>query len=82
MEVIIVRALDLVTITVPPALPVAMTIGTAFAISRLKAQDIYCISPSRVNVSGRIDTMCFDKTGTLTEEGLSVFGAQLADGNA
>jgi cation-transporting ATPase 13A2 len=53
-----------------------MTIGTAFAISRLKTQDIYCISPSRVNVSGRIDTMCFDKTGTLTEEGLSVFGAQ------
>jgi cation-transporting ATPase 13A3/4/5 len=76
LDVIVVRALDLVTITVPPALPVAMTIGTAFAISRLKTQDIYCISPSRVNVSGRIDTMCFDKTGTLTEEGLSVFGAQ------
>ena len=30
------RCLNLITITVPPALPAAMTAGTAFAISRLK----------------------------------------------
>lgn len=33
---IIRRSLDLITITVPPILPSAMTIGTAYAISRLK----------------------------------------------
>lgn len=33
---IIARSLDLITITVPPALPAAMTAGTAFAISRLR----------------------------------------------
>jgi len=30
------KCLDLITITVPPALPAAMTIGTVFSISRLK----------------------------------------------
>ena len=71
---IIDRSLDLITITVPPALPAAMTAGTAFALSRLKRRRIYCISPPRVNVSGRVNLMVFDKTGTLTEDGLTVFG--------
>lgn len=64
------RSLDLITITVPPALPAAMTIGTVFAINRLKKKKIFCISPPRVNVSGRVNLMVFDKTGTLTEDGL------------
>lgn len=68
------RSLDLITITVPPALPAAMTAGTAFAIARLRKRKIYCISPPRVNVSGRVNLMVFDKTGTLTEDGLQVFG--------
>ncbi|EFR01130.1 cation translocating P-type ATPase [Nannizzia gypsea CBS 118893] len=44
---IIVRALDLITIVVPPALPATLTIGINFAISRLKSQQIFCISPQR-----------------------------------
>lgn len=44
---IVVRALDLVTIVVPPALPATLTIGTNFALSRLKKQQIFCISPQR-----------------------------------
>jgi cation-transporting ATPase 13A2 len=64
------RSLDLITITVPPALPAAMTIGTVFAIARLKKRKIFCISPPRVNVAGRVNLMVFDKTGTLTEDGL------------
>lgn len=71
---IIDRSLDLITITVPPALPAAMTAGTAFAIARLKKRKIFCISPQRVNVAGRVNLMVFDKTGTLTEDGLQVFG--------
>lgn len=67
---IIDRSLDLITITVPPALPAAMTVGTVFAINRLKKKKIFCISPPRVNVSGRVNLMVFDKTGTLTEDGL------------
>ncbi|KAI5461058.1 hypothetical protein BGZ63DRAFT_356009 [Mariannaea sp. PMI_226] len=74
---IIVRALDLITIVVPPALPATLTIGTNFALSRLKSKQIFCISPQRVNVGGKLDIMCFDKTGTLTEDGLDVLGVRV-----
>lgn len=73
------RSLDLLTITVPPALPAAMTVGTVFALSRLKKKRIYCISPPRINVSGRVNLMVFDKTGTLTEDGLQVYGFRGVD---
>jgi len=71
---VILNACDVVTIAVPPALPAAMTIGTEFAIDRLKKSRIFCISPNRVNLSGLLDLVCFDKTGTLTEEGVDVMG--------
>lgn len=73
------RALDLITITCPPALPATMSIGTSFAIGRLRKAAIYCISPNRVNVGGKINLWVFDKTGTLTEEGLDVLGVRSVD---
>ncbi|KAI0167063.1 hypothetical protein GGR52DRAFT_556774 [Hypoxylon sp. FL1284] len=76
-HLIVVRALDLITIVVPPALPATLTIGTNFALSRLKKKQIFCISPQRVNVGGKLDVMCFDKTGTLTEDGLDILGVRL-----
>ncbi|TAQ90389.1 hypothetical protein B7494_g1281 [Chlorociboria aeruginascens] len=76
-HLIIVRALDLITIVVPPALPATLTIGTNFALSRLRKKQIFCISPQRVNVGGKLDIMCFDKTGTLTEDGLYVLGIRV-----
>jgi cation-transporting ATPase 13A2 len=69
---IIKRGLDVFTIVVPPALPASLTVGTGFAINRLKKCHIFCISPSRVNVSGKLNLICFDKTGTLTEDGLDI----------
>uniref|UniRef100_A0A182PWE6 Cation-transporting ATPase n=1 Tax=Anopheles epiroticus TaxID=199890 RepID=A0A182PWE6_9DIPT len=71
---IIVESLDLITIAVPPALPAAMTVGRMYAQKRLKRNNIYCISPRAINVSGSIDCVCFDKTGTLTEDGLDMWG--------
>ncbi|CAH7675289.1 hypothetical protein BY996DRAFT_4588238 [Phakopsora pachyrhizi] len=76
---ILVRALDLITIVVPPALPATMSIGTSFSISRLRKCGIFCISPTRVNVGGKVSLVCFDKTGTLTEEGLDVLGVRTVD---
>jgi cation-transporting ATPase 13A2 len=78
-HLIVVRALDLITIVVPPALPATLTIGTSFALSRLKKKQIFCISPQRVNVGGKLDVVCFDKTGTLTEEGLDVLGVRVVE---
>uniref|UniRef100_H2SUA3 ATPase cation transporting 13A2 n=1 Tax=Takifugu rubripes TaxID=31033 RepID=H2SUA3_TAKRU len=71
---LIIRSLDVVTIVVPPALPAAITTGTIYAQNRLKNKGIFCISPPRINVSGKLSIFCFDKTGTLTEEGLDVWG--------
>ncbi|KAL3469277.1 hypothetical protein BJX99DRAFT_268374 [Aspergillus californicus] len=76
-RLIIVRALDLITIVVPPALPATLTIGTNFALTRLQSKNIFCISPQRVNVGGKLDVICFDKTGTLTEDGLDVLGVRI-----
>lgn len=81
-HLIVVRALDLITIIVPPALPATLTIGTNFALSRLKQKQIFCISPQRVNVGGKLDVVCFDKTGTLTEEGLDVLGVRVVERSA
>ena len=36
VKILIDRALDLITVTVPPALPAAMSCGIVFAINRLK----------------------------------------------
>ncbi|AWP09289.1 putative cation-transporting ATPase 13A2 [Scophthalmus maximus] len=71
---LVIRCLDIVTIAVPPALPAAITTGTIYAQRRLKSQGVFCISPPRINVSGKVSIFCFDKTGTLTEEGLDVWG--------
>ena len=70
----IVTVLDLITIAVPPALPIAMTIGTSFARSRLSKRHIQCISPHAINAAGRVSLICFDKTGTLTDNSLEIAG--------
>ncbi|KAI0219960.1 putative cation-transporting ATPase 13A3 [Lamellibrachia satsuma] len=71
---VILRALDIITVVVPPALPAAMTVGTVYAQNRLKKAGIFCISPPRINICGKLKLICFDKTGTLTEEGLDMWG--------
>lgn len=58
---LIIRSLDVVTIAVPAALPAAITTGTIYAQSRLKSQGIFCISPPRINICGKVSVFCFDK---------------------
>ncbi|XP_042636191.1 polyamine-transporting ATPase 13A2 [Orycteropus afer afer] len=79
---IVIRALDLVTVVVPPALPAAMTVCTLYAQSRLRKQGIFCIHPLRINLGGKLRLVCFDKTGTLTEDGLDVMGVVPLKGQA
>ena len=68
--IIIVSAFDLITTTVPPALQATLTIGTSFALNRLKNANLFCIEPMRINTAGKVGVMFFDKTGTLTEDSL------------
>jgi len=74
VKTIIIRSLDLITIVVPPVLPLVLTIGTSFSISRLKTLNISCISLPAVNAAGRVSVVVFDKTGTITEDWMSLKG--------
>lgn len=64
----VLRALDIVTIAVPPALPAAMTVASVYAQKRLRRASIYCVSPHRINIAGNIDVVCFDKGPLQTED--------------
>lgn len=57
---------DLITITVPPGLPASMSVGIVYSLNNLKNKNIYCISPDKIILGGRVEHICFDKTGTLT----------------
>ncbi|XP_056148990.1 LOW QUALITY PROTEIN: polyamine-transporting ATPase 13A3-like [Lampris incognitus] len=75
-KIIIIESLDIITITVPPALPAAMTAGIVYAQRRLRRVGIFCISPQRINICGQLNLICFDKTGTLTKDGLDLWSIQ------
>ncbi|KAH0624207.1 hypothetical protein JD844_007751 [Phrynosoma platyrhinos] len=57
----VVMALLLMTGTVPPAIPAALTTGIVYAQKRLKKKKIFCVSPQRINICGQINLVCFDK---------------------
>ncbi|OWZ05906.1 hypothetical protein PHMEG_00021919 [Phytophthora megakarya] len=75
----VVNSLDLITVAVPPALPLVLSSGIGFAMKRLQAGGIFCIDSQRVNSCGQISCFCFDKTGTLTQEHLSFVGVDASD---
>jgi cation-transporting ATPase 13A3/4/5 len=52
-SLILIRSFDLITIVVPPSLPLAMAVGTNNALQRLREIGIFCSQPSRVNVAGK-----------------------------
>lgn len=60
-EEVVKKALDVITIAVPPALPAALSTGIIYAQRRLKKKGIFCISPQRINVCGQLNLVCFDK---------------------
>uniref|UniRef100_A0ABI7W4Y3 ATPase 13A4 n=1 Tax=Felis catus TaxID=9685 RepID=A0ABI7W4Y3_FELCA len=68
-EEVVKKALDVITIAVPPALPAALTTGIIYAQKRLKKRGIFCISPPRGSMY----------TGTLTRDGLDLWGAVPCD---
>ncbi|XP_053314968.1 probable cation-transporting ATPase 13A4 [Spea bombifrons] len=74
------KALDVITIAVPPALPAALTAGIIYAQKRLEKAGIFCISPQRINLCGALNLFCFDKTGTLTEDGMDLWGIVPSNG--
>ncbi|XP_028925321.1 probable cation-transporting ATPase 13A5 [Ornithorhynchus anatinus] len=78
----VIMSLLLLTVSLPPVLPAALTTGIFYAQKRLKKRKIFCISPQRINMCGQINLICFDKTGTLTEDGLDLWGTVPAADNS
>ena len=70
----ILRFFDIITVTVPPALPACLTIGILIAVRRLKTSKVKCTQAKKVTLAGRIDKVIFDKTGTLTVNELNLHG--------
>nr|CAG4710839.1 unnamed protein product [Naegleria fowleri] len=77
---IILENIVLITIVVPPALPIAITTTISFAVARLKESwRIFCIAPQRISFSGLIKLIVFDKTNTLTSDNLDLHGCVQVD---
>ncbi|KAJ3091418.1 hypothetical protein HK102_000644, partial [Quaeritorhiza haematococci] len=56
---ILLSSLDLVTIAVPPALPLVLTVGVGVAVERLRRRwKVFCVEPGRVVVAGGVDFVC------------------------
>ncbi|KAM4693465.1 putative cation-transporting ATPase 13A4 [Discoglossus pictus] len=64
----------LITVSVPAALPAAVTVCILYSQTRLKRMGIFCLSAQRINMCGQLNIICFDKTGTLTEDGMELWG--------
>ncbi len=43
--------------------PCVLSLKEFLVAGRLKKQGIFCISPARINVCGKIKLVCFDKVG-------------------
>lgn len=71
---LVLKGLEMFTTSIPPALPLCLTIGLQLANQRLSEKQIYTTVLEKINQAGRISVMCFDKTGTLTESSLHLFG--------
>ena len=66
--------LDLLTVVVPPSLPLSLTLGTFYYQFSLINKKISCSGVYRLMAAGKINKLIFDKTGTLTEEDLELYG--------
>ncbi|EEB09544.1 Ca2/Mn2 transporting P-type ATPase P5 type Cta5 [Schizosaccharomyces japonicus yFS275] len=71
LRLILLRALDLITIIVPPALPMSLNMGLANASRRLSKKKITVTDPKKFPNAGSISVVGFDKTGTLTDDTLT-----------
>ena len=57
-----------------PLLPVALKVGQIRSSKRLLKKGIFCLTPRRIAISGKVNIFAFDKTGTLTNDGMELSG--------
>ena len=65
---IIIILLNLITILVPPILPICINIGKMNSNRKLKKRNIKCINKEKLNLAGTIDTICLEASGFLSND--------------
>lgn len=76
---IILKSIEILFLSVPPELPVVLSMGLIFSMQKLKNNSIYWINTAKIRTAGLISIMVLDKTGTLTEDCLTVDGSWVYD---
>lgn len=70
----ILAACRLVTIAIPPSLPLALTVAFLWSIKRLNREDLVMRNYRRIPVADRVSRIIWDKTGTLTKNNVEYLG--------
>ena len=78
---IIVEVLLIITSTIPPDLPIELTLSVNSSLLALSKLLVFCTEPFRIPYAGSISVCCFDKTGTLTKEEYQFAGIDEMNGN-
>ncbi|KAG9404585.1 hypothetical protein AC1031_004788 [Aphanomyces cochlioides] len=78
---LLISVFDLISTTIPAVLPMILTVGVGFSLTRLRKARIFCIDAQKINIAGHLNCFCFDKTGTLTSEHLIFHGVDPCDGS-
>jgi len=71
---LILHCVMLITIVVPPELPITLSMAVNNSMASLRSSNIFCTDPSRIPLGGKVTTCAFDKTGTLTSDEFIVEG--------